>query len=346
MGRYGVLLLSAVVVAACGADVRADVDAAASAPAPVRAVEVTEETVSRPVTGTGTLQAKEEVTLSFMVGGIVARIAVNEGQQVRRGQVLATLDLREIDAQVAKARSAADKAARDLARIRGLYHDSVATLEQLQNVTTAAEVAAADLQAAEFNRQYATITAPADGVVLRRFAEGGELLSPGTAVLVVGAAESGSVLRVGVTDRDVVRLQPGNRAQVRFDAYPGILFNGRVTQVGAAAHPQTGTYTVEISVQPACRRLVSGLVGRVEIEPSAEGVLPVIPVEAIVEADGDVASVFVLASDGSRAERRTVSVAFVRGARVALNGGVAAGERVVTDGSAYLNDGQAVRVLP
>jgi membrane fusion protein, multidrug efflux system len=333
-------------LAACGADARAESEVAAPRPAPVRVAEVRDESVARPVTGTGTLQAKEEVTLGFKIGGIVARIAAEEGQTVRRGQVLATLDLREIDAQVSKARSGAAKAERDLARIRGLYADSVATLEQMQNATTGVEVARAELQAAEFNRQFATIVAPADGIVLRRFAEGGELVSPGAPVLVIGAAGSGLVLRVGVADRDVVRLRLGDRATVRFDAFPGAEFAGRVTQVGAAANPQTGTYSVEVSVEPGGRTLVSGLVGRVEIISSEAGTLPTVPIEAIVEADGERGTVFALAHGAARAERREVRVAFVQGGRVAVAGGLEGVARVVTDGAAYLNDGQSVEVLP
>ncbi|HEX2202275.1 MAG TPA: efflux RND transporter periplasmic adaptor subunit [Longimicrobium sp.] len=337
-------LLLALAAAACGREASGE-----EAPPPdvvaVRLAPVTEEWVTRPVEVTGTLQAKDEIELSFKVGGIVSRVLVAEGQPVRRGQALATLDLREIDATVGRARSAADKAERDLARARALYADSVATLEQMQDAATGAEVARNDLAAAAFNRRYATILAPADGTVLRRFAEGGELVSPGAPVLVLGSSERGQVLRVGLADRDAVRVRPGDAASVSFDAFPGEAFRGTVREVGAAADPRTGTYEVEVAVEPNGKNLISGLVGRAEIRPKEGSRMRVVPIEAVLEADGDRATVYTVDAAG-RARRRAVTVGFIQGSRVAIAGGIDGAAKVVTDGAAYLSDGAAVKVVP
>ncbi len=317
----------------------------APAAAVVRAVPVAEEMVAPPITGTGVLMPKEAVALSFKIGGIVSRIAVDAGSSVRAGDTLAALELSEIDAAVTRAQSGAEKADRDLARAQRLYGDSVFTLSQLQDAKTAAQVAHADLETAVFNRRYAVITAPASGVILERQAEPGELVSPGKAVLVLGSAARGSVVRVGLADRDAVRIRRGDRAVVRFDALPDSEITGRVSEISAAAEPATGTYAVEIAV-PHGSRLVSGLVGRVEISPSVRRRAALIPIGALLEADGNEATVFALTNDGSMAERRRVTIAFIVGGRVAVTGGLDGARAVVTDGAAYLRDGQAVREVP
>ena len=325
-------------VAACGAEARGE-----PAPDPAIAVvtaPVAEEWGTPPVVATGTLAAKEEVALSFKIGGILARIAAEEGQPVRRGQVLATLDPAEIDAQVRKAEQGAAKGERDLARARTLYRDSVATLEQLQDATTGAEVARADLAAARFNRRYAAIVAPADGIILRRRAEAGEMVQPGAPVLVLGAA-GGSVLRVGLPDRDAVRVRRGDAATVRFGAFPGAAFAGRVAEV-AAASTAAGTYEVEVAVDAGGRALASGLIGRVEIAPAARERLRLVPIEALLEADDDSATVFTVTPNG-RARRVPVRIAFLRGDRAAVSGGLDGVAEVVTGGAAYLEDGAPVR---
>jgi RND family efflux transporter MFP subunit len=342
LAALGALALGA---AACGTEASGEEPQAIEAVA-VRTAPVSEEWVTRPVEATGTLASKDEIELSFKIGGIVQQVLVAEGQQVRRGQPLATLDLREIDAQVMSARSATTKAERDLARTRALYDDSVATLEQLQDASTGAEVARSDLQAAAFNRRYATIVAPASGTVLRRLAEGGELVSPGTPVLVLGSSERGQVLRVGLADRDAVRVKAGDAATVAFDAFPGAAFTGSVREVGASANPATGTYEVEVAVEPGGRALVSGLVGRAEIRPSEGRRMPLVPIEAILEADGDRATVYTLSADGKTARRVPVTVGFIQGGRVAVSGGLDGVAAVVTDGAAYLDDGAAVKVVP
>src|SRR5262249_21623492 len=191
------------------------------------------------------------VTLSFKIGGVVARVLVDEGKAVRAGDTLAALDLREIDAGVTRARSAAEKADRDLARARRLYADSVATLEQTQNAQTGLDVARAELETATFNRRYAVIVAPASGVILRRTAEPGELVQSGTPTLTLGSSAGGIVMRAGLADRDAVRIALGDRAVVRFGALPGRTFEGHVTEIAAAADALTGTYRTEITVPGA-----------------------------------------------------------------------------------------------
>jgi RND family efflux transporter MFP subunit len=289
----------------------------------------------------------DEAALGFKIGGVIERIAVDAGDPVRAGQTLAALDLREIDASLTKARSGAAKAERDLTRARRLYADSVATLAQFQDSETAAELARADLETAAVNRRYAVIVARASGVVLRRAAEPGENIQAGATVLVVGSRGTGhgNVLEIGLADRDAVSVRKGDSAVARFDALPGRAFAGRVARIGAAADPVTGTYEVEIALDDA-GALAAGLVGRAEIRPAQGAPATLVPIEAVLEADGTEATVYVLSADGSRAERRRVTVAFIDGSRVAIAGGLEDATRVLTDGAAYLDDGAAVRVAP
>jgi len=349
--RYVLLgaLALAATTAACGREVDARNGEAATVAAdvnavPVRLATVTDDSAAQPVTATGVVALRDEIALSFKIGGVVAEVLPREGQTVSAGQLLATLDLREIDAQVAKAQSAATKAERDLARITRLHADSVATRQQLEDATTAAEVARADLQTATVNRQYARIVAPATGVVLRRATEPGELVSTGTPVLTLGSLASGTVVRAALPDRDVVRVRLGDRVVVHVDALAGRSLRGAVRAIAAAADPRTGTYNVEIAIdEPA--GLSSGMIGRVEILARGSEQVQTVPVEALLEADGDRATLFALGPDG-RAKRVPVEVAFVRGEQAGIRGQLAGVTRVVTDGAAYLNDGAAVRVMP
>jgi membrane fusion protein, multidrug efflux system len=318
-----------------------------SRPRMVRAARVIDTTVARPIVAAGTVAPADEIALGFKIGGVIGRVWVDEGDPVRAGQTLAALDLREIDAGLSKARSGAEKAERDLARARRLYADSVVTLVQLQDAETGAEMARADLKSAGVNRRYAEIVAPANGVVLRRLAESGENIEAGAAVVVIGSKGEGhaSVLEVGLADRDAVTVRIGDPAVVRFDALPGHEAAGRISRIGAAADPATGTYEVEIELTDS-RSLAAGLVGRAEIRPSRGASASLIPIEAVLEADGDNATVYAVTSDGARAQRRRVSIGFLHDGKVAVMGGLEGVTRVVTDGAAYLDDGSSVRVAP
>jgi RND family efflux transporter MFP subunit len=312
-------------------------------PVQVRVAPVTEEVITRPIDATGTVAPADEAALSFKTGGVIERIAVEAGARVRRGQLLATLDMREIDATLAKATSAAEKAERDLERARRLQADSVFTLAQFQDAETAAQLARADLETARFNRRYSEIIAPAEGAILSRSAEPGEMVSPGTPILSFGGTSRGMVVRAGLADRDFVRVRIGDPATVRFDALPGRTFEGTVREVGGSADAQTGTYVVEVALDSAAG-LVSGMIGRLEIRPDRGERAALIPIEAVLEANRGSATVFALSADSSHAERRTVAVAFIDGDRVVVTSGLEGVSAVLTDGATWLEDGVAVRV--
>lgn len=340
MKSYMVVLVAAALAGCAGAEGKPDV---AVIPAiPVRLTAVLDGGGVQAVEATGTLTTSDELQLGFKIGGVVARVLVQEGQQVRAGQPLAALDLREIDAQLAKARTALGKAQRDLARARNLYQDSVATLENVQDATSAVEIAQSDYTAAAFNQRYAMIVAPGSGVVLRKFADAGELIAAGQPVIVMSSASSGSIVRVGIPDREVVRLKIGDPAVITFSAYPGRKFAGRVSEIPAAANPQTGTYAVEVRLAEA-PGTTTGLIGNVRIIPRIAGAARTIPIEALVEADGNRAVVYTISNDV--AQRRDISIASLDDRHVAVTAGLDDAAVVVTAGAVYLSEGAKVRVV-
>jgi RND family efflux transporter MFP subunit len=309
----------------------------------VKLAPVTIETMAMPVLATGTLGPKEDIALSFKVGGVISRVLVHEGDRVQAGQLLAALDLGEIEPAVTRARTVAEKAARDLSRAQRLYADSVVSLEQLEDAKSGRDAAAAEYEAALFNRSHASIVAAADGVILRRYAEPGEVVNAGTPILALGSRAKGQVLRAGLADRDVVRLRLGDRAVVRFGALPERSFEGTVSEIAAAADAATGTYGIEVAL-PGAASLASGLVGTVEISPRAGAPVALVPVESVLEANGSDASVFTLSADGRTAERRPVRLAFLAGERVAVRSGLEGVQSVITEGAARLDAGDRVEV--
>jgi RND family efflux transporter MFP subunit len=341
---------AAALLAGCGAgEPPATAARSESPPAAVRAEPVVSVTVAHQTRAVGTLAPRDEVRLAFKVGGVVERVLVDAGDVVRKGQLLAELKRAEVDAAVAQAEEAAAKARRDVERGRRLRADEVATEEQVENLNTAYNVALAALRSARFNARYARIEAPADGIVFERLVEGGELVQAGQPVVVVGATGSGWVVRVGLADRDAVRVEPGARAEVTFDAYPGRTFAGRVTRVGAAADRYTGTFEVEIEIASDGARFARGLVAKValplaelpEVAPNAT----VVPVSALVEADGPKATVFVIDREHNVARRKDVTLGPLLGEQIVVTAGLAVGDAVVTDGAAWLTDGRTVREI-
>jgi RND family efflux transporter MFP subunit len=156
-------------------------------------------------------------------------------------------------------------------------------------------------------------------------------------------------VRVGLADRDIVRVAPGMRANVAFDAYPGREFAGKVTRIGAAADRLTGTFEIEVEVDPAGTHFVRGLVAKVALPladaAQAASTATVVPISALVEANGNRATIFVLDRQGGTARRKDVTLGPLLGEQIVVSEGLTAGERVVTDGATWLTDGRHVRVI-
>lgn len=325
----------------CSKDV---VDASAKPGTPVNVAVASSGPPLAVIETNGLVGSRDEMRLSFKAGGIVRRIAVQEGETVRKGALLAELELTEIAAQAEQAIQLAQKAERDLERGERLAADQVISLEALQNLRTAASIARAARDAARFNLGYSRITAPRDGVVLRKFVEERELVPPGQPVIVLGSADRGYVVRLALSDRDVVKLATGDAATIVLDAYPNRELRGLVSEVSSAADPRNGLFPAQIRLDAVAGvRLASGLVARVRITPShnGESSLTYVPIAAIVEGNGRTASVFVV--DGDVARKRAVQLRFLDDEHAALESGIKPGERVVTEGALYLVDGEKIR---
>jgi multidrug efflux system membrane fusion protein len=341
---FSTAILAAMLLVGCAQSSESD----AQRVTPVRVADSKSGPAAPVIRTNGMLVNKDELRLSFKVGGVVSHITVQEGQRVKRGQRLAEIEQAEINAQVEQAKQAADKAERDVVRAEKLYGDRLISLNQLEDLRTQAAVSKAALQSAEFNWGYASIVAPQDGTILRRLVQERELVAAGSPVLVLGAQDRGFVVRVGLADREIVQVRIGDKAEVELDAHPGEKFPAQVTEVASGADERSGMFMVELHLQPTKLRLASGLVAKVALTPatanSAERVY--VPIASIVEGDGRRASVFVVdATNGNAvAKRRAVEVAFIDGVDVALTQGLKLGEKVVTDGALYLQDGELVVV--
>jgi RND family efflux transporter MFP subunit len=292
----------------------------------------------------GLLTPKDEARLSFKVGGLIESIRVEEGQAVKAGQVLAVLKQAEIGASVEQARQATAKAQRDLERAKALLADGVSTEEQVQDLTTAFNVASAAQSGTEFNAAHARIIASVDGVVLRKLAEANEVVQSGQTVLILGGANRGWVVRIGLADRDAVRTHLGDGARVEFDAWPGQVFAGRVSNISSAADSGTGTFTVEVQIDAGSARFVQGLVAKVALTPQGSSQVQVIPVQALLEANDKEAGVFVLDEAAHEVHRVSIQIGRMNSGRIEVLKGLDEGAKVVTDGAAFLENGEKVRV--
>lgn len=334
-GRSLIILLGAAfALAACGA---AEPETQAAEGPLVAIVAVAPANASGAVRASGMVGYRREPVLAFAAPGVIASINVDIGDTVRRGQRLATLRRTTAGSNPDEAAMARANAERDLARAEELYARGFVSEARLEDARLAVQRAS----------DSAALTAPTDGIILRRAAEPSQTVAAGAPILVIGESSSGIIVRASVASSDAARIRIGDAAQVRVADVGGAPLTGRVTRAAAQGDQATGAFEIEVEVG-APGALRSGMVAEVEIAATPrEGAQDALlaPTLALLDARADQGVVFVVDTDGV-ARRRAVRTAGVTQEGVLIVEGLAAGERIVAAGAAYVRDGEPVRIAP
>ncbi|MEQ1820181.1 MAG: efflux RND transporter periplasmic adaptor subunit [Terricaulis sp.] len=322
---------AALLLAACSGGEAEETAAVTEGPL-VEVVEVAPASAAGTIRASGMIGYRREPVLAFTAAGVVGAIDVDSGDVVRRGQRLATLRRTGAGANVDEAALARANAERDLARAQELFERGFVSEARLESARLAVERA----------RDSSVLTAPADGVILRRAAETAQTLTAGAPVFVFGETGSGIVVRAPVASNDAARIRVGDIAQIRVD---GAQRPGRVTRVGAKGDVGTGAFEVEVEIT-APEGLRSGMVAEVEVA-ATPGENPqtsiIVPTLALLDARADQGIVYVL-DENAVARRRAVRTAGVTQAGVIVVEGLNPGDRIVAAGAAYVRDGETVRI--
>jgi len=338
---FSVLFLSG-----CGED-PGESQEAAQAPIPVQVAEVRQAPDTNDVTVYGIVRSEREGVLSFKTSGLIKSIAVDEGDRVAKGDVLAELDMREIDADARRAAAAATKAKRDAERLKPLFEKGFASRQAIQDAETAYAQALSERTRVEFNRTLSRITAPADGVVLARAAEPNEIVNPGQPILTVSQGGGGFIMKAGLADRDVARIRIGAAARVTLDAFPEREIAGTVRRIAAASEARTGTFEVEIALSETPEGTASGFIGKARITPERSGGAPLlaVPASAILEGHGATANVYVVDEETMTVRQKRIGASSLSGGDVTVTHGLSEGDRVVSAGAPYLREGAKIRIV-
>ncbi|HTN43239.1 MAG TPA: efflux RND transporter periplasmic adaptor subunit [Nitrospiria bacterium] len=277
---------------------------------------------------TGTVASASAATLASKVLGQVEEIRVKEGNRVKTGDVLITLDSRALLAQRERAEAELENAKIHYQRIKTLFKERSATQQELDNAERTYKVAEATWKSIEADLAYTTIKAPFDGVITEKLIEVGELASPGRSLLRI-EDEGHLRLEVPVAETDAAGLRIGQTVVVRLDALDGLALDGRVAQILPAADPSTHSFWVKADL-PSVPRIRSGLFGRMVFPIGRRSAL-MIP-QAAVQVEGELSRVYV-ADESAIVQSRLIRPGPVREGRVEVLSGLVDGERILARAS-------------
>lgn len=346
------LLCAAVLLSACsGGDGPASTTAAAQSPRaeadeersrPVRAYTLAPRTLGRSVLVAGTVEPLRSIQLAARTDGVIAEVAVEAGDRVRAGQLLARIDVSEQQAELDRAEASLREARANFERLDALRDRSFVDAASVLSARSALEVAESEVELWRTRVEFGRIEASIDGYVIDR------LIEPGAAVgRLAPAFELADldqlVLRVGVSELDAARIKPGAAVEVAVDALAGENVEARVRRVYPAADPSSRLVTVELELPQAHARGVRpGFLARARFAIEARSDVLAVPAAAV--GLGEQSFVMVIDGEGLLA-RREVETGVVRGEWREITAGLEAGEQIVATSPLDLAAGDRVRVV-
>ena len=302
-------------------------------------------------TGTAPVESDRKALVLPKVQGEIRQVLADEGQRVRAGQLLARLDGDKLRLEVALNEATMNKLERDYNRNLELQQKGLVSATALDNLKYELAAAKANWELARLQLSYCDIRSPIDGNVTQRL----DVVKVGNTVTPVGGViESGQsalfviedldtlMLRVNVPERELAKLVVGQPAQLSFDAVPGHVFLGTISQISPSVNAETATFSVRIRVTQAEGLLRPGMFARVAIIYERKPNALQIPRTALLDGDGP-PKVFVI-KDGKAVER-AVKLGLSNGAWIEVTEGLKDGEQVVVVGQGAVKPGAAVRVV-
>lgn len=297
------------------------------------------------VSAIGVITNGQEAKPSFKTGGVVSATYFEEGDYVKKGQLLAKLNLSEIDAQLFQANEALQKAERDYGRAKRLHADSVATLEQVQNAATAVELAKKTKDIILFNRQYSEVRSPINGRIVKQILHTGEMAGPGMPVCaIIGTGNGDWKVKAGFIDRDWLLLKNGQKASFVLDADPQQKYDVTLVDKAVIAGNASSLIDAEFSFSKRPENLAIGLLGKITINPSSGAKIMTLPIECLTQSNGNTSYVFI--HENGKAKLRKITTAKLMGDKVEVIEGITPEDEVIATGAMYLEDGDVVKIKP
>jgi membrane fusion protein, multidrug efflux system len=308
----------------------------------VATTAVTARDLARSVTVTGALEPIRTVSVNSQITATLLNVLVEEGSRVRTGQLLAELDARESAAQLARARAVLVNAEAAYERARRLQASAVVSESEIDVLRSAYEIARADVELWSTRVAFARIVAPVDGIVTVKRVEQGGSVSANQALFEI-AEDDRLVVRVRVSELDVVFLEAGRPVTVRLDAYPDVRVPARIRRIFPSADATSWLVPVEVELEsvPAGIAARPGFLARLEFALDRRDSVLTVPNQAIGVNDQ---GAFVYVVEADTLSRRAVTTGLTTEGLVEVVAGLRPGESVVVSGHSNLRPGATVRV--
>ena len=324
-------------------------------------------TVKQSLRYSGDIHAEYEVKVFSKIPDRIEQLYADEGDAVKKGQTIAKIIATTIEQGVKQAEAALVAARAQEANLRveferaqRLFKESAMSKQQYDAIQTQFEAAQAQreqaeagLASAKSQLNDATLVAPINGIIGKRYYENGDMVSPGSPVVSIVQMDRVKVT-FDATEEDLGRLSAGQEARIQVRSYTEKSFTGMVNKISPVLDPQTRMAEIEVLIDNHDKLLKPGMYAEVEVTTGTLENVMVVPRFASIESttmeriDGEdqvIKNFYVFTISHGQAKQKKLDVRYINHKTIAVNDGIAVGDTMVITGQNNLRDGMGVSII-
>ncbi|MBN2061458.1 MAG: efflux RND transporter periplasmic adaptor subunit [Deltaproteobacteria bacterium] len=293
----------------------------------------------------GTLDPVVE-ELSFKINGRLKELLVDEGDHVKKNQIIARLELDDALSHQAQQEIALEQAQRKFYRLKKLYDAGSINKENYEDAMNQLEQIRISYSQAKLIVERCTLKAPGNGKIIKKHLEYFTSLNPGEPVYRFQNSQQPWIIKVNLTDQQIFSVSMGTPAEVSFHSLPGQIFQGQITQIALQANPSDGLYGVEVTLISGPKdQLIPGMVADVKIVQTSERAYTIVPLASLLNLKGMEGYLFLASHDLKYAIKKSVSVNSIFRNDAALENDLDLGQMVIVHGNQKLEDKNPIIVV-
>lgn len=304
----------------------------------VETISLKKEDYSYTLNFSGIVKPYERVDIGFKISGRVDKLLFDEGDDVIKGDTLAILEKDELEASFRQAQASFDKAESSYQRDKKLLQDGTISPSETENSEAEYKIKKAAMDLSRIQLENSAIFAPVSGKLAFRNIEEKEVVLPNKTYFTIMNI-SDVILEIGVPEYQISRLFPGQKTIASVEAYLGKEFIGKIHRVAIAADDLNRLFKVEIRIPNTYELLKPGMIAKVEIETNTFKDIYLIPLNAVLESNGDK---YIYLKKMGLADKKILRNYYIHNNNVILTDPLDHGDRLIIKGHQMLNNGVKV----
>lgn len=334
--------ISLLVILIAGCNTKKNKPAATPTPIPVVTGPVTKITAGDEISLSGNIEGFKTVRLGFLVAGRINFIAVNEGESVKQGQMISSLDPESYTIAKEMADIQVNQVQDEYNRLKIMHDNNSLSESDFSKITYGLQQAKAQQKLHTKNLADTRLYSPIEGILLKKLAETGEITGVGLPLFVVSDIRKIKVSAF-IPENELHKIKTGQKAGVHISSLSDT-FYGKITEVGSAADAASRAFSVKIEIDNPKLLIRPGMIAEVKIIPDDVLKVLAVPAGSILHDYNDQSFVFVADTLKKQAFRRNVTPGRLIDNRIEIISGLTENEIIVTGGQQKLVDGSLITI--